>query len=71
MNGREAWYRDWRLARNILLFSLGAIGLITLTTVWVITSRTPEPSLMIAFTAMMGLPVFLSADERAEDKAKK
>ena len=61
---RDVWYKKWKLVRNIILFAVGMSGVITMTVVWIVVNRTPDPSLLIAFTAMAGLPVFLRADEK-------
>ena len=66
-NQKAAWYKDWKLLRNVILFTVGIAGIVFMTVVWAITSRTPDPSLLIAFTAMAGLPVFLRADEKDQE----
>ena len=66
-NQKVQWIRDWKLLRNIILFVVGLSGVIAMTVVWIVTNRTPDPSLLIAFTAMAGLPVFLRADEKDQE----
>jgi hypothetical protein len=67
-NDREKWYRDWKLLRNIILFTVGLTGLIALTATWIVTTRSPDPSLLIAFAAMAGLPVVMVKDESEQKK---
>lgn len=54
----------WSNWRDKLLFFGGLAGVATLTLAWLIAERTPEPSLLVMFGAMMGLTAFLRADER-------
>lgn len=57
---------QWPTVRDILLFVCGAIGMYHET----FLIEQADPTLVIAFGAMMGLPVFLRSDE-ARDKEKK
>ena len=62
------WWRrlKWKDARDILLFSGGMAGVFHETVV----SQTERPTLLLMFAAMMGLPAFLRADEKKEERAE-
>ena len=57
------WQQAWPFLRDVILFTAGIGGVTVLTVMWVAADREPNPSLMLLFTAMMGLPVFLRKDE--------
>lgn len=52
--------RRFRITRDGILFVTGLLGIIYETLI----SRGDNPSLLIIFGAMCGLPAFLKADER-------
>jgi len=56
----------WGLTRDVTLFVTGLLGVLHETLV------TPgeRPSLLVLFAAMMGLPAFLRADEKREEKER-
>lgn len=49
----------WKLARDVLLFFFGAMGMAYTT-----TQNLRDPVIITAFSAMMGLPVILRGEER-------
>lgn len=51
---------EWNKARDIILFFAGLAGIGYETVI----SASPSETLVIAFMGMMGLPIFLRADER-------
>jgi hypothetical protein len=53
----------WRDLRAVLLFTGGFVGLAVETVAW-LNGRTPDPQLLIVFSAMMGLELFLRGDEK-------
>lgn len=57
----------WPLIRDILLFMGGLSGVVVLTVAW-LKGHDPNQPLMLLFGSMMGLPVFLRADEKDKDK---
>lgn len=52
--------RQARLTRNTVLFVVGLLGVAHETLV----NESDRPTLLLLFAAMIGLPAFLSADER-------
>jgi ABC-type Fe3+-siderophore transport system permease subunit len=54
---------SWKNIRDVILFFAGLIGVSISTAAW-LYGRTPEPTLLVTFTAMMGLPAFLRSDEK-------
>jgi hypothetical protein len=54
----------WPLIRDVALFVAGLAGVFHETVV----ASGERPTLLILFAAMMGLPAFLRADERRNDK---
>lgn len=56
----------WPLIRDILLFFAGLAGVAH----EALFTTTDRPELLILYAAMMGLPAFLNADKRIEDKAQ-
>ena len=54
----------WPLIRDVTLFVGGFAGVAVLLSAWVVARRPPDPSFLVIFAAMMGLPAFLRADER-------
>lgn len=53
--------------RDTILFVTGLGGLSLLTGVWVLTGRAPEPSLLVIFAGMAGLPAVIRGDEKRRD----
>jgi hypothetical protein len=53
----------WRLLRDILLFTLGAGGVLALLANWLVTGTAPDQILALIFTSMLGLPLALHKDE--------
>lgn len=53
-----------RLSRDTILFVVGLIGLTYVT----IQNGPERPTLIIAFVGMMGLPLFIGADEKRRDR---
>jgi hypothetical protein len=49
----------WPFLRSVVLFFGGLFGVL-----YVTVTGNPDPTLLILFAAMMGLPVFLHKDER-------
>jgi hypothetical protein len=54
------WKREWPFIRDVVLFVCGLAGIAHETLV----SSAPDPSLLVLFAAMAGLPAFLNKDER-------
>lgn len=54
-----------RLSRDTILFVTGLAGIVYET----VGSGTEKPTLIIAFAAMLGLPLFIRKDEAAKDDA--
>lgn len=52
-----------KVTRNTVLFIVGLLGVAHETLV----SDVDRPTLLLLFAAMIGLPAFLSADERTKD----
>ena len=52
--------KDWPFAREIILFVGGAAGVFYET----LGKPNPDPSLLVVFAGMMGLPIMLHKDER-------
>lgn len=63
--------RSVRITRNTVLFIVGLLGVAHETLV----SQADRPTLLLLFAAMIGLPAFISKDEKAappaEDEASK
>lgn len=53
-------WRTYRVARDTVLFSAGLIGIAHETFI----NHGERPSLLVLFAGMIGLPVFLRADEK-------
>lgn len=53
-----------RITRNTVLFVVGLLGVAHET----IVSDVDRPTLLLLFAAMIGLPAFLSADDRRSEK---
>lgn len=53
------WQSEWKLFRDILLFlgGLAGVGFEAL------AKSSPDPSLLVLFGAMLGLPAFFQRDE--------
>jgi hypothetical protein len=61
MNDKEPRKRRWTgISRDTVLFVAGMVGLLHET----LSAGVERPILIAAFLAMMGLPLFLRADER-------
>lgn len=54
----------WPLVRDILVFIIGAIIVLTELVAWLVSGRAPDPSLLVLATAALGLPIFLRKDEK-------
>jgi len=52
-----------KLSRDTILFGVGLLGIIFEAISFTITGRA-EPTLIILFAGMLGLPLFISGDER-------
>lgn len=57
--------------RSTVLFCVGTIGVIAEAGYSLVYRETPDPTLMIAFTAMMGLPVFLNQDSKGDNDRRR
>lgn len=57
-----AWHK--KVSRDLILFAVGLSGIVHET----ITSGAERPALLGLFGAMVGLPLFLRADESKNDK---
>lgn len=53
----------WPLIRDVSLFVAGLTGAGVMTVAW-LKGHDPNQSLLLMFTAMMGLPAFLRGDEK-------
>lgn len=53
----------WQEKRDRFLLRFGTVGLAVLLVTWVVADRTPDPSLLIAFTGILGAPSVLRRDE--------
>lgn len=53
-----------KITRSVVLFTMGACGVTAETIYSLQYKRTPDPTLMVVFAAMMGLPIFLNQDGR-------
>jgi hypothetical protein len=50
----------WQFVRDVILFVCGLIGI-----AWEsLAPGSPDPSLLVVFGAMLGLPIFLRKDEK-------
>jgi hypothetical protein len=58
---------NWPRTRDLILFAVGLSGVLALTLTWILGDRSPDPQLILLFTAMMGLPAFLRSDEKDKD----
>jgi len=56
----------WPMIRNVTMFIAGMTGVAVMTIAW-LKGQEPNQSLMLLFAAMMGLPVFLHADEKKKN----
>jgi len=56
-NGAPDW---WPFVRDAMLFLFGLLGVAYET----LFARPPDPSLLVLFAGMLGLPVFLRKDGR-------
>ena len=54
-NGTPDW---WPFMRDVALFAFGILGVFYET----VFARPPDPSLLVLFAGMLGLPVFLRKD---------
>lgn len=54
----------WRELRDRILLGVGLTGFTTFLVVWVLTGRTPDPSLLVASLGLIGAPSVLRLDER-------
>lgn len=54
----------WPLARDIALFVAGLAGVAHET----LLAKAERPTLLLLFAAMLGLPAFLRADEKRNEK---
>jgi hypothetical protein len=61
---RRDYPRIWRLVRDAVLFVAGLVGIIQQTVI----AESPNPTLLLIFAAMVGLPGFLRRDEIANGK---
>lgn len=57
MAGRDD-QRAWKDARDAILFLAGLLGIVHQT----VLAHPPEPTLLLVFAAMMGLPAFLKKE---------
>lgn len=57
---------QWPKIRNFTLFMSGLLGVAHET----LLTTTDRPSLIVAFSAMMGLPAVLGKDEKKHEKEK-
>jgi hypothetical protein len=66
MSDRWEFLRDflWPFARDVLLFVVGLVGAIH----EIATVGVERPTLLALLAAMMGLPLFLRADDRGEKR---
>lgn len=55
---------NWPTVRDVLLFIGGMAGIVHET----LLAPTERPTLLLLFAAMVGLPAFLRADDRRDDK---
>lgn len=60
VNPRKNPISDWPFLREIILFVGGVAGIAYET----IGKSNPDPSLLVVFAGMMGLPIMLHKDER-------
>lgn len=60
----EIYTLRFKLTRDLLLFFVGLAGVAHET----LLTTTERPALLILFSAMMGLPAFLRADEKRSEK---
>jgi NhaP-type Na+/H+ or K+/H+ antiporter len=58
--GASEWKKEWPFLRDVVLFVCGIAGIAHETLV----SPVPDPSLLILFGGMAGLPAFLRKDEK-------
>lgn len=63
MAQRRRWFA--RLSRDTLLFTAGLVGFAHEVVFGTVSER---PTLLLICAAMMGLPVFLRADEKRQDE---
>lgn len=61
---RAGWWRG--VTRDTVLFVVGLLGIAHET----LSAGVERPVLLAAFLAMMGLPMFLRADERGKGKGR-
>lgn len=54
--------------RDRWIFGLGLLGITVELGAWLVLRRTPDPSLTIAFSTMLGLPTVLGRDEKRAAK---
>lgn len=54
----------WQELRDRILLGFGITGLTTMLIVWVVTKRSPDPSLLVAFSTIIGIPSVIRWDER-------
>lgn len=58
---------EWKQLRDRILFGVGVTGIVISLAVWVVQNRSPDPTLMLAFTGMAGLPAVLRKDEKGQE----
>lgn len=61
---RSPLAKRWPLIRDIAIFCIGAIGVLTELIAWLVANRSPDPSLLFLFSGALGLPLVLHKDER-------
>lgn len=59
-----------KLTRSACLFTVGVIGVCAETVYSLRFHQTPDPTLLIIFAAMMGLPVYLSQDSKGDNERR-
>lgn len=59
-----------KLTRSAILFAAGVIGITSETVYSLQYHETPDPTLLILFAAMLGLPIYLSQDARGNNERR-
>lgn len=54
----------WALIRDVLVFCVGLVIVMTELVAWLVLGRTPDPSLLVLATGALGLPLFIRKDEK-------
>ena len=61
MSPRPPLEKRWPLYRDIGIFTIGAIGVLSELITWLVANRTPDPALLFLFGAALGLSSALRA----------